>query len=169
MRKHAYAEALEKIARRIELKDGWVRLSTIHAGGVAVGLIVETAVKHPDVAVRSHMHPDDLSPLASTRTLHACGKGRPVRRETIRVWQIGFGDACIAWSLRIRDHGQRQDKYGLDDEAHAVAIWSHHCGLQPECQAEVDEKGNPTFSGLSCHPRASPSADHYDRCARWDG
>ena len=130
MRKQSHAEALEKRARRIELQDGWVGLSPIHAGGVAVGLIVETAVKHPDVAVRSHMHPDDLSPLASIRTLHACGKRRPVRRETIRIWKIGFGDARVAWSLRSRDRCQRQDEESLDEKptrcGDVVSSWWKH-------------------------------------------
>ena len=126
MREQSHAEALEKLARRIELQNRRVGVSPIDARGVAVGLIVETAVKHPDVAVRRHVHPDDLSPLASIRTLHACGKRRPIRRETIRIWKIGFGGARRAWSLRSCDRCERQHKESLDEKPRAVAMWFCH-------------------------------------------
>ncbi len=96
VRKESDAEALVVAAGRIELQDGRVVFAPIHAGGVAVGLIVEAAVKHPDVAVRRHVDADDLSPLASLRTLHPCGKRRPVRHEPIWIGQIGFGDPRLA-------------------------------------------------------------------------
>jgi hypothetical protein len=126
VREEPDAEALQKPACRIEFQNRRVDIASIETRGVAVRLIVETAVKNPNIAVRSDMHPDDLSPLVSIRTFHSRGNRRPIRHETIPIWKRGrFGDRRIPATLGVRHHGKSSNDDGDDRERSAYATWWH--------------------------------------------
>ena len=90
---------LSNCARGIELEDRRIRLAAIQARGVAVRLIVEAPMEHPDVAAGRDVHADDFSPLPSARSLHAGRQRRPVGIEPIRIGKRGLGDWRIGLAV----------------------------------------------------------------------
>src|SRR5580698_9259365 len=89
MREQPNAEAFEKLARRTEFQNRRVGIAAIEACRVARRLVVETALKNPDIAIGSEMHPDDFTPFMPVGALHARRKRRPVRHKAIGIGEIG--------------------------------------------------------------------------------
>src|SRR5579863_190326 len=80
-------EALEKLARRIELQNRRIGFTPPDAGGVARRNRVEAPMEDPDVAVAADMHPDDLPPAAS---VHARRESGPTLHQTKGIGEFGW-------------------------------------------------------------------------------
>ena len=118
MREESGTEAPQKPSCGSEFENRRVGVASIETGRIAGRFVVEAAVEDPNVAVRSGVHPDNLSPLPSIRSAHARGKRGPVRHEAIRIWERGgFRDRRIRSVLVMhRDcHGGHHD--GSDHDA----------------------------------------------------
>src|SRR4029453_5871515 len=76
--KETDTEALEKPPGGANLENRGVGVSAIQTRGVAGGLVVETTMEDPDVAVRRDVHPDDFTPLLAVRPFPPRGRRRPV-------------------------------------------------------------------------------------------
>src|SRR5712692_5062620 len=84
------AKARQQFAGRIKLQNRWLAIPTDARGG-AGGHGVETSMKHPDVALRIQIHPDELAPFAF---IHAHRERRPALDEAVRIGErvrIGLG------------------------------------------------------------------------------
>src|SRR5204862_6349269 len=83
-------------------------------------------VQNPDIAVGSVMPAAALSPSMSVRAFHAHGKRRPIRHETIRIWERGrFGVRRIPTPLVVRRHGKSANDDGAycERSSHATGRW----------------------------------------------
>ncbi len=106
MREEPDAQGLHEFPRRIELQNRRVGVAAIEARGVSVGLVVETAMKHPDMPVRRRVHPDHLAPFVPLRPFHRRGERGPVGVETIRIRQIRFRGRRVRRCLCTHRHGK---------------------------------------------------------------
>jgi hypothetical protein len=144
MREQSDAETPEKLARRTEFQNRRIGIASIEASGVTGGLVVETAVKNPDIAVGSDMHPDDLAPSMSIRALHARWKRRPVWHEPIRIWERrGFGVRRIPATLGVRRYAKGgnqkgRNKDGADRERSTPANCRWHVWISIGNQFHVE-------------------------------
>ena len=114
----------DECARRVELQNRRVGVAAIEACGIAVRLVVETAVEDPDIAARRDVHSDHLAPLPSIRAFHAGWQRGPVGREAIRIGKLRFRDRRGAALLGV--HGRRGDEGSHDHELKASTCCVGH-------------------------------------------
>src|SRR5439155_14471641 len=101
-------------------------LASIDARRVAGRLVVETAMKNPDVAIGRDVYADHLSPLMSIRTFHGRRKRRPILLEPVRIWKRGLGNGSRSLILSMGRRCQCDNEHRPSKNHRAGATCRQH-------------------------------------------